>query len=136
MKTNLIVGAVLFVVGFLGGFVPQYSKASKADGEVQDLKQQLDASRRASAIHSFQNRMGLLYVEAARSNFSVASERASKDFTDLRSFENQTSDANLKSALEDILNSRDAVIAGLAKADPAVAASIQGLYLKMQALKP
>lgn len=136
MKNILIAGIAMLIVGFLAGFAPEYSKVTRANQEAQVLKDQLDACKRAEAIGSFRNRAALLYVDASRNNFSVAGEKASKDFTALRAFANQTSDANLKQALEDVLSSRDSIIAGLAKADPAVAATIQEMFLKMQKLQP
>ena len=128
MKNKLIAGMVLFFAGALIGFVPQYMKLT-------DAEHQLDVSKRADAINDFRNRFALLYFEAAKNNFSVGLTMASKEFTDLRSFADQTSDQNLKAALGDVLSSRDSVIAGLAKADPAVSAQIQTLFMKMQKIE-
>lgn len=136
MKNILIAGIAMLIVGFLAGFAPEHSKISRANQEAQVLKDQLDACKRAEAIGSFRNRAALLYVDASRNNFSIAGEKASKDFTAIRVFANQTSDANLKQSLEDVLSSRDAIIAGLAKADPAVTATIQEMFMKLQKLQP
>ena len=136
MKNKMIGGLVLLLLGFLGGFVPQYSRVSKTTQENQDLRRQLDAAKKAAAINNFRNRAALLYTEAEKNNFSVASESASKFFTDLRAFASQSPDAPLKQNLEDILSVRDAIIGGLAKADPVATAQIRELFLKMQNIEP
>lgn len=128
MKNKLIAGLVLFIAGALAGFVPQYMKLT-------DAEHQLDVSKRAEAINDFRNRFALLYFETAQNNFSVGLTMASKEFTDMRAFADQTSDQNLKMAIGNILSSRDSVIAGLAKADPAVGAQIQSLFMKMQKIE-
>ncbi len=128
MKNKIIAGLILFIAGVLIGFVPQYSKLT-------DAEHQLEVSRRAEAINDFRNRFALLYFEIAKNNFSVALTMASKEFTDLRIFVDRTSDQSLKSGLTDVLSSRDSVIAGLAKADPAVGAQIQTLFMKMQKIE-
>jgi hypothetical protein len=83
-------------------------------------------------MNSFRNRVALLHAETARNNFTVALVMASKFFTDLRAFTDQTTDPTLKQELGSVLSSRDAIIAGLAKADPAISAQIQELFLKLQ----
>jgi hypothetical protein len=128
MKNKIIAGLVLFIAGVLIGFVPQYMKLT-------DTEHQLDVSRRAEAINDFRNRFALLYFETARNNFSSGLTMASKEFTDMRAFADQTSDQTLKTALADVLGSRDSIIAGLAKADPAVGAQIQTLFMKMQKIE-
>ena len=136
MKKTVIVGFGLLLLGFLGGFFPQYSRVSKTMQENQELRQQLVATQRSEAVNVFRNRAALLYTEVEMSNFSVASESASKFFTDLRAFANQSAEASFKQNLEDILSARDSIIGGLAKADPAVAAQIRELFLKMQNIEP
>ena len=138
MNKKAIAGGIFVVmVGvFLGGFLPQYQRASQAAQENRQLQTQLEVSRQAEAISSFRNRAALLYIEAARSNFSVAAGMASKDFTDMRSYADGTTDAGLKQGLNDILTSRDAIIGGLAKADPAVTAQLQDMFLRMQKIQP
>ena len=136
MKNKLIVGAILLLVGFLCGFIPQYERVSTLTQTNQDLRHQLDAAKRAESVNSFRNRAALIYSVAAKNNFSLASESASKFFTDLQEFATQSADVSLKQNLEEVLSSRDAIIGGLAKADPTVAAQIQELFLKMQNIQP
>lgn len=135
MTKKVVAGLVLLLLGFLGGFIPQHQKLSHTMQVNQDLLNQLDNAKQAEAISNFRNRAALLYAEAEKKNFSVASENASKFFTDLRDFASQSTDVSLKRNLEDLLSARDAIIGGLAKADPGVAAQIQELFLEMQKIQ-
>ncbi len=135
MKNKVILSLVLLSAGFLIGFAPERMKASRTIKMNQDLRIQLDAVTKADTINSFRNRAALLYLEAQKNNFSKASEQASALFTDLRQYQSETVDASLKQNLEELLKARDAVVAGLAKADPATTAQIQKLFLKMQEIQ-
>ena len=135
MKNKLILSVVVFLAGFLIGFVPERIKASRATNMNQDLRHQLDSANKAETVNSFRNRAALLYIETQKNNFSSASQQASALFTDLRQYQSATADASLKQNLEDLLQARDAIIAGLAKADPTVTAQIQKLFLKMQEIQ-
>ncbi|HEY8716010.1 MAG TPA: hypothetical protein VIM00_11580 [Candidatus Acidoferrum sp.] len=135
MKNKLILPLVLLLTGFLLGFIPERIKASRTVQTNQDLRLQLETVKKAGSVNSFRNRAALLYIETEKNNFSNASERASALFTDLRQYQNETADPSLKQNLEELLKARDAIIAGLAKADPAVTAQIQKLFLKMQEIQ-
>ena len=132
MRNRIIVGAVLVIAGVFIGFAPTYFKLIAAHHEIDSLSQQLGVSKRAEAMNSFRNRAALLYTEATRNNFTVALDMASRYFTDLRAYTDQTNDSTLKQELGNALTSRDAIIAGLAKADPAISVQIQELFLKLQ----
>ncbi|MEO6983645.1 MAG: hypothetical protein ABI072_11105, partial [Edaphobacter sp.] len=132
MKNKVIVAFTFLIVGALIGFVPMYSKLATAQTQVKTLNQQLDVSKRAESINSFRNRAALLYMETNQNNFTVALDMASKYFTDLRAFSDQTTDPGLKQALGSVLTSRDEIIGSLAKADPATGNQIQQLFLKLQ----
>lgn len=88
------------MVGALIGFVPEYSKLITAQHEIESLRQQLDVSKRAEATNSFCNRAALFYTETTRNNFTVALDMASKYFTDLRGFTDQTTDAGTRKCLD------------------------------------
>ncbi|MEO8052508.1 MAG: hypothetical protein ABI833_19030 [Acidobacteriota bacterium] len=132
MKNKMLVGTLLVIVGVALGFGSQYSRRVAAEQKVDSLQQDLAITQRAAAMNSFRNRAAMLYMETARSNFSVALDMASKYFTDLRTFTDQTRDATLKQELEKVLISRDTIIAGLAKADPTINGQIQEIFLGLQ----
>lgn len=132
MATSVLVA---LIVGFLLGFVPQYRKNSAMMQSNESLQSELGKTQARMAISGFTSRSALVYVEAEKHNFSVASESASSLFTDLRKYSDQVPDKNSKQQLEQILYLRDHIIAGLATADPAVVQQLQELFLKMQSIQ-
>ena len=76
-----------------------------------------------------------VYLEAEENNFSVAFGSASSFFTDLRGYINQSPRDPLKQELEEVMGARDPIIAGLAKADPAVLTQLRQLFLRMQRIQ-
>lgn len=90
----------------------------------------------ANTLNGFKNRTALLYIEATKSNYSVASGDASRLFTDIRDFTDQSKDKALNQNLESVLGSRDAIIGGLARADASVTQKIQEMFLAMQKMQP
>lgn len=131
MKNRIIVELVLVLGAFLVGFVPEFLKLSTAKSEIAELKQQLDQEKEARTVADFRNSAALLYVQASKSNFSTAGDQATKFFTDLRRFTDQAPDP-LRQRLNSVLANRDAIIAAIAKADPASATLIQSMFLQMQ----
>lgn len=136
---SLVVGLIL---GLLAGFVPQHQKNSilrhnnlaLTEGEAS-LQNELAKTQARLAISAFTVRSAVVYVEAEKHDYSVALESASSLFTDLRKYTDQSSDANVKQQLGQVLSTRDQVIAGLAKADPAVVQQLQDMFLKMQSIR-
>jgi hypothetical protein len=131
MKNKFIIGLILLIAAFLGGFVPQHMRLSEAESQIVSLRQQLDGQKQATTLADLRNDTALLYNELSRSNYSVAGDRATKLFTALRQFTDQAPDP-LKQKLEHVLLSRDTIIAAIAKADPGSAGLVQSMFLELQ----
>jgi hypothetical protein len=131
---KIIIVFVLLVAAFAVGFVPQYLKASQLWQEAQGLQDELQKCQFDKKVSDLKVEFGFVYLEVMRNNYGVAAAGSAKWFTELRDFANQTSDAQLKSQIEDALASRDRITAGLATADPAVRTEIQDLLLKLKPL--
>lgn len=128
---KFIVGLVLVVAAFLGGFVPQHKSLSEARSQIASLQQQLAGERQARTFADFRNETALLYTDISKSNYSAAGDRATKLFTGLQQFTYQAP-APLKQKLENVLQSRDAIVAAIAKADPSSAGLVQSMFLQLQ----
>jgi hypothetical protein len=61
-KTVAIVGIVLFLAGFLLGFIPEYQKASK-------LTTQLETARLESKLREIRALASLSYIDATKLNY-------------------------------------------------------------------
>ncbi len=133
MKAKFIVGLILLLIGFIAGYLPQNGQLSEVKSQLADLKQQLSGEKQARTMADFRNGAALLYNEVEKKNFSKAGEMATRFFTDLRAYANQTQDP-LRQQLEGVLAGRDSITAEIAKADPAVAGLIQAMFLQLQGI--
>ena len=125
VKNRLLVGAIIIVIAFLLGFIPQYVKAHNLENELRTAQQ-------ANAGAELRDLIAQAYVQANQKNFGLAASTASRYFTRVRDVANQTTDATSKSVLETVLTLRDKVTAELAKGDAAVIGDLQDLFTKTQ----
>lgn len=134
MRNKLILWVVLFVAGLLVGFIPQYSKVKALRQKLSTDTQELASSRVNLQLCHLQDLAAMTYLDATRQNCGSAAEQSSRFFKETQEFANQTTEANLKRALEGVLSARDTITAELAKGNPAVVADLQALLLKMHEL--
>ncbi len=118
--------ALLLAGGFLIGFVPQYVKNARLDAE---LREAAARSRRAEV----RDLAAMAHIQAAQKNYGLAAQTASQYFDRVRDLAADTRNENERRTLQELLGSRDAVTAALAKGDPAVLAHLQDLVMKTQA---
>jgi hypothetical protein len=119
LKTVLIVAVVLFLLGLLIGFIPQYRRASALDQQTRRLEQQNEDSARRQALSSIRDSVALAFVEATKKNYGVAGEHTSRFFRQARELHDTTNDAAVRNTLASFLPRQDEVTAGLAQANPA-----------------
>jgi hypothetical protein len=118
MKNRLLLYAILLSTVFLLGFIPQYLKSSRLSKEVQTLTWQ-------NRIGTARDLIGLTFLEVSNNNFGVASGHAAQFFNQIRLINSEAADPAQRELLQQIASRRDAVTAGLAKADPAVKQQVQ-----------
>jgi outer membrane murein-binding lipoprotein Lpp len=123
MKNKAVISAIVLVVVFLAGFVPQYAKVNRLDTELrQALLENSSAELRDLA--------GLAYIQASQKNYGNAAGTTARFFNRVREAANQTPDANARKTYEDLLISRDKIAAQLAKGDAGVMGDLQDLFVK------
>ncbi len=120
---QLEIWGVVLVAVFLIGFLPPYLRANRLESELQAA---------VARINGLELRDGIanVYFEATRKNFGLAGTEATEFFNDARQATLSSNDPGLKSVLEEILQSRDTITAGLAQADPQVIQTLQNVYVK------
>jgi hypothetical protein len=123
MMNKAIIAAVVLVVAFLAGFVPQYVKVNHLDVELRQARQ-------TSTSAELRDLAGLVYVQANQKNYGIAAGIATRFFNRVREVASQTTDANAKKIYEDLLISRDKITAELAKGDPGVMGDLQDLFVR------
>jgi hypothetical protein len=131
MKGKVIIWSVLLLAAFLLGFIPQYLKARQFQMELDSSKRQLETYTLNSRLCGLLDQSAMLHIESVRKNYGLAGERAARLFAEAQRVANETAEPPVRQALEDLLRSRDAVTAGLAKADPAVGSETEALVMKM-----
>lgn len=119
-----ILGAGALAAVFALGFVPRYL-------ESRQLRRELAAAREEAALARLRDLAGMAYLEVTQNNYGIAARHASELFDRAQALAGTISDADRRQALAELLSRRDAVTAGLAKADPAVSATLQELMRKL-----
>jgi hypothetical protein len=120
---RIIVVIILLVAAFLAGFVPQYIKVKRLDGD-------LSLARQENALAELRDLAGLAFVQTSQKNYGLAAATSNRFFARTREIANQVPDANERKALEDLLASQDKIVAELAKGDPAALGDLQALFDK------
>ena len=124
-RTVAIVGAVLFLAGFLLGFIPQYRKVST-------LTTQLETARLQSKLREIRELASLSYMDASRRNYGSASDDSERMFTLATEVASDTKDDALRTGLQGLVSFRDTVKSKLAAADASVLEPLQQIVQKSQ----
>jgi hypothetical protein len=123
-KTVAIVGAVLFLAGFLLGFIPEHQRASK-------LGKQLETALE-SKLREIRALASLSYIDASKMNYGSAAEASDRMFGLAREVANDTKDDGLRSSLNGLSTFRDTVMGKLSAADASVLEPLQQIVQKTQ----
>ena len=124
-KTVAIVGAVLFLAGFLLGFIPEHLRASK-------LGTQLETALLESKLREIRALASLSYIDASKMNYGSAAEDSDRMFGLAREVANDTKDDGLRSSLNGLSTFRDTVMGKLSAADASVLEPLQQIVQKTQ----
>jgi hypothetical protein len=130
-RTKLIVALAVLAVVFLLGFGPQYGKARALRNEVGAGEARIVSLQWKLKLAELRDLMGLIYLEANQKNYGVARQHSTQFFTKARQLTEETSDPGLTAMLQDILQHRDDVTAGLAEGQPAILTTIEELLRKL-----
>jgi outer membrane murein-binding lipoprotein Lpp len=123
MKNKVVISAIVLVVVFLAGFVPQYAKVNRLEAELRQAQM-------GNTSAELRDLAGLAYIQASQKNYGIAAETAARFFNRVREAANQTPDGNARKTYEDLLISRDKIAAQLAKGDAGVMGDLQDLFVK------
>ena len=124
-KTVAIVGAVLFLAGFLLGFVPEYQRASS-------LAKQLDTAQMENKLREIRELASLTYIDASKMNYGSAAEDSERMFGRVREVADGTKDDSLRRSLNGLSTFRDTVKGKLSAADASVLEPLQQIVQKTQ----
>jgi len=123
-RKKLILWSAALVVAFAVGFLPRYI-------EVRQLRRELAAAREQAEFVAVRDLLAQAYLEVTQNNFGTAGRHTTQFFDQAQELARRLGDPDRRRLLEEIVPSRDAVTAGLAKADPAVISAVQDLFRRL-----
>ncbi|HEY6181497.1 MAG TPA: hypothetical protein VIW67_04575 [Terriglobales bacterium] len=127
-KIMLLVIVVLVIWAFLLGYWPQRKQVQAIEQENVQLKAELASSQALGRIARLQNGLLVLIEQTEAQNYGEAQKLSNSFFDDVRKEIDRDKGAPYLAKLETILARRDAVTAGLAKAEaPTIGALRQSL---------
>lgn len=133
-RTWLVIAGILFVGGFLLGFVPQFRTASGLREELRGRDQRIQQMEREAKLSRARSSAGLVYLEFNRRNYGSATQHATALFDDLRGLLNDSS-PEMRTGLDKLLSQREALMTGIAKSDPAAVELVQQMLDQLHELR-
>lgn len=130
MRNKLVLWLILLVVGFLGGFIPQYSRSRTLNETLTVSKAQLDACRSGDQLSELRDTAALMYLEATQ-KYGTSAGYATRFFDQVQRLLSNSKDETLRGMLRDLSAGRDQITADLAKGDAGVVSEMQPLLSKV-----
>ena len=132
MRRKLILWFVSLIVGFIIGFILQYSR-------LQKLRQELSVSEKRLVICQFSEQLSqlrdtatMMYLEAVEKNYGKSGEYSKEFFDQAQRIVGSAEEPALRNLLHDILATRDQITADLARGDSTVLSEIQPVLSKLE----
>ena len=120
LRVSLVLGVLLIAGAYLAGFWPERQRLAAARSEMQALEQRASASEARVRLGEVLGQLLSLADAVDNQNYGDAAKRASAYFDRVQSEAGKATSPAVRAVLEGIESTRDSVIAGLAKAEPAV----------------
>ncbi|MDP2605567.1 MAG: hypothetical protein Q8S00_23745 [Deltaproteobacteria bacterium] len=130
-KNFLLAAGVLiavFVTGYLVGYLPSRTSASKVTEQNSQLQQNLALTEKRLRLAELRGQMGIMSYEANRNNYAEASKFSTEFFNGLRETLNDTNDEALKQKLSAIVARRDEITTNMAQADSSVKEKLAQMF--------
>jgi hypothetical protein len=124
-KALLILFVVLLIAVYLAGYWPQHAAIQQLNASVSQLQEQLNGAQAATRICHIENEMLTLIDQTQAQNYGEAQTTAGQVFNDLRAEKDRAPNVPYAQALQTIVNRRDSIIAGLARADASTLAPVR-----------
>jgi hypothetical protein len=132
MGKKLLFWLILLMVGFLAGFIPQYSKSRELARTASGLNDQVRACKSAEEFSRIGEAAGMMYLAATQKNYGIATGYATRMFDQAQSLAGSTQDGGIRNLLRDVLAQRDQITADLAKGNDAVISEMQPILSKLE----
>lgn len=132
MRRKLVLWFVLWIAGFLTGFIPQYARLRRAQKELSASTKQLGSCQSSQQLSQLRDTAAMMYLEAVQKNYGKAGEYSREVFDQAQQITSSSEDSAVRNLLRDTLTTRDQIIADLAKGDAAALSEIQPVLSKLE----
>jgi hypothetical protein len=132
MQRKLALWFVLFIAGFLVGYILQYTTLQRVRRELTASTNQLGSCRSGEQSSHLRDTATMMYLEVVQKNYGKAGEYSKDFFDQAQRIVSNTDDPVLRNLLHDMLATRDQITADLAKGDGAALSEIQPVLLRLE----
>ena len=132
MRPKVVLWFLLLLVGFLFGFILQYSRLLRVQKELSNSTRQLKSCQSSQQLSQLRDTATMMYLEVVQKNYGKAGEYSSQVFDKAQQIANSTKDSALRNLLREATATRDQVTADLAKGDAAALSEVQLVLSKLE----
>ena len=132
MRRKLILWFVLLIVGFIIGFILQYSRLRNLQQELSVSEKRLISCQFSEQLSQLRDTATMMYLEAVEKNYGKSGEYSKEFFDQAQRIVGSTEDPALRNLLHDILATRDQITADLARGDSTALSEIQPVLSKLE----
>jgi len=130
MRVHIILWLVLFIGGFLLGFVPEYLKNRDLRSQLENPQKTIDAFKLQLQMSEVRDAAGLVLLELSRQNYGLARDYAGQFDGKLKDAIDSVQDPGLKKSLQDLAATRESLTGELATANATALTTWQPIVLK------
>jgi hypothetical protein len=132
MRQKLVLWFLLVLIGFLIGFILQYSRLKRVQEDLSASTKQLGSCQSSQQLAQLRDTTTMMYLEVVQKNYGKAGEYSGEVFDQAQQIASNTEDPALRNLLREVLVTRDQITADLAKGDPAALSEIQRLLSNLE----
>ena len=118
-RLGIVAFVVIVVLAFIAGYWPQHTRLLETQAQLAETSGQLVNAESTNRLCQLQDELLALVQVTGEKNYADATALSTKFFDEVRAEAGRTTEPGLKSALESVLDQRDAVTAALAQGNPA-----------------
>jgi hypothetical protein len=122
---KLLVFVVVIAVAYIAGYLPQRQMRKASEQQLQQMREQFDRLQSLVRMARLENQLLTVIEQTGAQNYGTAQELSKQFFDDVREQLNRNSNPAAQPVLQRVLETRDLVTSGLARADASVQDSLK-----------
>jgi len=130
MRVHFTVWLVLFVGGFLSGFIPEYLKNRDLRSQLENPQKTIDQLKLQLRMAELRDDASLMLIELSRQNYGLARDYAGQYYSRLKDAIDSVQESDVKKSLQELAATRDSLTADLAAADPSSLTALHPIVVK------